>query len=189
MLRKPRTDIRFRDTEYQREIFKNKRGDQIIIDQLVHFSSNQRIQFINTPLGMTVISTYGNLVFNVPLVPTAISYVDDNYWLRMLQTNSHQDVYEYDAGATKSALTTMLREHVLDEDLDEEAETPMLEYLNHILYHADDERSYLSLTNEIQAIPDDMEHPDIPLCYKVKPNILLLFDAFEYICEQIKMAE
>lgn len=188
---KKRTATIFSGCQHLREVFQDRIGNKITVDTVQNPNSNEYIQFVNTSLAMSVFSSKVNLVFSTPLVPSAIGYVDDDYWRRLLKKNSLQEIYEYDAAATAKEIRELLSKGFkrwFDED-DEEAEEKIKElvlYFERLLQYVEEEDKFLFHSSKYQPRPDIVDYDDIPLNYKVKEDILVIFDAFEFICQQLK---
>jgi hypothetical protein len=185
---KNRTGIDFSKHEHRVEIFKNGEKEIRIDHFQVGDSNNRYIQFINTDRVLTVTGDYGNWVFCRPFVPSADGCVSDSYWLEKLGTLSKQKAKSYDAEETakniKGLIDTGLEEYGYEGEKLEKAK----EWYEELLLETDDELEYKYKAYRDNYIPRFIEYEDIPFCEKVDNWLLIIFDAFDEMCNRLKIS-
>jgi hypothetical protein len=136
------------------------------------------LTFINTNDIMAVTGDYGNWIFCREFHPSPSGSVSDIYWVEKLLSASSQDPYDFDGKIAKEEITELLK------DPDQSLSTKEKEWLN--------ELSEATNGSEFEYIAQAMDYPSsfptemIPKGKVTKYWLLVVFDAFEEICQRMK---
>lgn len=145
-----------------------------------------RIKFTNIDGVLLVTGDYGNWVFCRKFIPSAdFGGVSDGYWLEKLSIHSEQEYKDYSSEETEKELQREIAAIKRDWD-DEYKRDELIEYYEECLNHTDDYYDYIIAMREI---PSWADHEYYILCYETKPRLKILFDAFEEICNRMKIEE
>ncbi|MFA5528443.1 MAG: hypothetical protein WC996_07485 [Peptostreptococcales bacterium] len=103
--------------------------------------------------------------------------------------NSTQEPYEYNSEETAELIKEKLRdleEEYDNGDIDEKEYNQYKEYyVEECLYYVDDEIEYLY--NAFRGNkPSNLDYEDVPYVRTVKPQLNIVFDAFDEICKRLK---
>lgn len=160
-------------------------GEKITIHELK--VPNTRIDYINfTNIdGMLIVSgDYSNWMFDREFTPTPENRVSDTYWIEKMRRSSCQNPYSYDSTATEKAINDMLTdESIADNGYTEED----VEWLTELLDYVYDEIEYKY--NAFRTMPDGWDCEYVPYKEKVDYHLLVVFDAFEEICNRLNQNE
>lgn len=153
------------------------------------YSKMYLIEFLNIQDKLIVSGDYGNWMFCREFHPSEEGGVSDGYWLEKLRMNSTQEPYEYNSEETAELIKEKLKD--LDEeydngDIDEKEYNQYKEYyVEECLYYVDDEIEYLY--NAFRGDkPSNLDYEDVPYVRTVKPQLNIVFDAFDEICKRLK---
>ena len=185
-MRQKRTDYDFSKHEL---IIEEKDG--YLKHTLKHpeYSKMHLIEFLNIQDKLIVSGDYGNWMFCREFHPSEEGYVSDGYWLEKLRMNSTQDPYEYNSEKTAELIKEKLKdldEKYYNDDIDGYTYYQYKEYYeNECLNYVDDEIEYQY--NAFRGnIPSNLDYEDIPYVRTVKPQLNIVFDAFDEICKRLK---
>lgn len=185
-MRQKRTDYNFSEHEL---IIEEKDG--YLKHTLKHpeYSKMYLIEFLNIQDKLIVSGDYGNWMFCREFHPSEEGGVSDGYWLEKLRMNSTQEPYHYNSEETAELIKEKLKD--LDEeydngDIDEKEYNQYKEYyVEECLYYVDDEIEYLY--NAFRGDkPSNLDYEDVPYVRTVKPQLNIVFDAFDEICKRLK---
>lgn len=136
--------------------------------------------FINTNGILAVTGDYNNWIFCREFHPSAKGYVSDSYWAEKLRISSEQQSHEFDSKGTINEIKEMLLEN---EYSDEEKE-----YLEECMDNAQEhELDYTYFA--YRELPKKWDTECVPFVKKIKPQLLYVFDAFDEICNRLKIKE
>ena len=121
--------------------------------------------------------------------PSEEGYVSDGYWLEKLRMNSTQEPYKYNSEETAELIKEKLKdleEEYDNGDIDEKEYNQYKEYyVEECLYYVDDEIEYLY--NAFRGNnSSNLDYEDVPYVRTVKPQLNIVFDAFDEICKRLK---
>ena len=139
------------------------------------------ILFINTNGIMAVTGDYGNWIFCREFIPTPDGYVSDGYWEEKLSIASTQKYEDYDYCATRKEIEKRLA------DKDDPPDKEEKEYYENMLDCVDDEFEYTYRAYNDR--PRSMDAESIPFVRITKYWLLVIFDAFDEICNRMKFTE
>ena len=185
-MRKKRTNYNFSEHEL---IIEEK--DEYLKHTLKHpeYSKMYLIEFLNIQDKLIVSGDYGNWIFCRDFHPSEDGYVSDGYWLEKLRMNSTQEPYQYNAEETELEIKEKLKqleEEYENGDISGKEYNQYKEYYeDDCLYYVDDEIEYLY--NAFRGDkPSNLDYEDIPYVRTVKPQLNIVFDAFDEICKRLK---
>ena len=142
----------------------------------------QNIKFINTNDIMVVTGDYNSWLFCREFHPSAKGSVSDGYWCEKLTLDSSQGPMDYDPAETKKELEERLNHP--EEPLDDDTK----EYYEQCIERVEEELDYTHYA--YRNMPGWMDSENVVHCKNIKPQLMVVFDAFEEICRRIKeMAE
>jgi len=184
---KKRTDWDFSEHTHMVEIFTSVKGNEIRVD---HFrkgnSSMGYVKFVNDSYGLSVFGDFGNWIFCRPFHPSADGYVSDGYWNEKLKIGSSQDHARYDSEETAKEIEELINGGLEDQGYEGAQLIEMKEWLSDLLLYVDDELEYT-----YQAFrgnnPTQMDYESIPFCKKGSVQLQIIFDAFDEICNRLKL--
>ena len=155
------------------------------------YSQMFSVTFINTNGICAVTGDYGNYIFCREFHPSADGYVSDHYWLEKLQNSSDQSGENFDSDKTRETINDLISELKDDSEndsIDPDKYNEELEYLTELLDYVD--RSEFEYTSYVyNNYPSWFDCESVPFCKSIKPQLLIVFDAFEEICLRIKNKE
>jgi hypothetical protein len=189
MEKKRRSVWGFEKHTHRVEIFKNWGGDEIRVDHFQEGNSRMGyIKFVNDAEGLSVYGDFGNWIFNRPFHPSPDGYVSDGYWNEKLRTSSSQDHSRYDSEATAEELRMLIDGGLEEWGYEDEDLKKAKEWFRTLLYYVDDELEY---TYEAYRgdNPMEMDYEDIPFCKSGSVQLDIIFDAFDEICNRLKIKE
>ena len=178
-MRESRSGKNFEDWEYNHYQTKWQKG--IRIDELRKKGSEyQYIRFTNLQGVCLVTGDYGRWTFCREFWPSGEkdSGVSDGYWCEKIQIYSEQEPYEFDKEATRAAIEQ--KRDTFEEWKDED-----LEFFDSLLSDIDDELEYTYTAYRNK--PSNWDYDDVPFCKDVKPQLKVIFDAFDEICNRLKV--
>lgn len=153
------------------------------------YSQMFSVTFINTNGICAVTGDFGNYIFCREFHTSADGYVSDHYWLEKLQNSSDQSGENFDSDKTRETINDLISELKNDEEsIDPDKYNEELEYLTELLDYVD--RSEFEYTSyAYNNYPSWFDCESVPFCKSIKPQLLIVFDAFEEICLRIKNKE
>lgn len=153
------------------------------------YSQMFSVTFINTNGVCAVTGDFGNYIFCREFHPSAKGYVSDHYWLEKLQNSSDQSGEKFDSDKTRELINELITDLENDEEsIESDKHNDELEYLNELLDYVDrSEFEYSSYA--YNNYPSWYDCESVPFCKSIKPQLLIVFDAFEEICLRIKNKE
>lgn len=183
--RKKRNEfVDFSKHNHRVEIF-NSETNEIRIDHFqINNSRMEYIQFINTDNNLFVSGDYGNWVFSRPFIPSKDGYVCDHYWLEKLKIGSYQSPYKYDPDGTAEEIRELIKHGLEEYGFEGERLKTIKEWFSDLLDYVDDELSYTYHAYRGYDAPDiDLEL--VPMCKDLSAQLLIIFDAFDEICDRL----
>jgi len=140
------------------------------------------IQFMNTNENLIVTGDYGNWIFCRPFIPSSDGFVSDCYWLEKLKISSSQELSKYDPEETEKSIQKLLDSELEEYGYEGEELENLKSELSHLLYYVDDEIEY----NYNAYRDSSLDYEQIPYETKLNYWLLIIFDAFDEICNRIK---
>lgn len=184
-LRKKMTDWDFSEHTHTVEIFTSKNGNSIRIDHLRKGKSNcGYVRFVNDDYGLSVFGDFGNWVFNRPFIPSKDGYVCTGYWNEKLKASSSQDHEKYDSKETEREIEELINRGLEDYGYEGEELEKLKEWYSDLLEYTENEIEYMYHAFYSGDSPDDFE--SIPCARKYSYQLLIIFDAFNEICNRIE---
>jgi hypothetical protein len=138
-------------------------------------TQNNFIKFINIDGLMVVTGDRGNWIFNREFKPDPVGYVSDGYWVEKLMTSSCQNPYIFDGGVAREQITDLIK------DNDYKTNMNLDKWLNDLL-----ECDVSELKSKIEENPENLDFELLPDGKKLRYDLLVVFDAFDEICDRLK---
>jgi hypothetical protein len=139
------------------------------------------ITFINTCGIMAVTGDCNNWIFCREFHPSAKGYVSDSYWVEKLRIASTQKPSNFSLEETKKEIEERLSKGKDDGMSDEDKD-----YLNDLLEHLyDGEERYQVYAHD--NLPNNRDFEFVPYRTELNPMLEVVFDAFDEICERMKV--
>jgi hypothetical protein len=143
------------------------------------------ISFVNTQGVCLVTGDFGNFVFCREYHPNVGGYVSDHYWCEKYRIATEHQTHEWDYEATRQALQSGIDGELEEYGYIENQLTEMQSYYRTLLQCTDlSEQEYLNYAYQ-KYIPNFITSEDVPFCEKIKYRFLIVFDAFEEICNRL----
>lgn len=183
-LRKKMSDWDFSKHTHTIEEFKSEQGNTVRIDHLREGNSNMGyVRFVNDDYGLSVYGDFGNWIFCRPFVPSKDGYVSVMYWNEKLHISSKQDHARYDSKETEKELKLLIEEiHKNKDDYTKPEEE--IEFYTKLIECVDDELEYTY--NAFRNYPSWIDPECIPFEKKGSYQLLIVFDAFNEICNRLQ---
>jgi len=179
-MKKQRTNIDW--AEHELTIVKN---DEILIHHLHKPNTyTNSVKFINTNGILAVTGDYGNWIFCREFHPTGKGHVDDHYWIEKLKIASTQEPYHFYSTTAQENLNEFKAKIIEEGNMTSEIE----EWIERLEEHIDDELEYTYILYREKPY-GDLDYEELPSCKSLKFWLLYIFDAFEEICERLKIEE
>ena len=183
-LRKKMTNWDFSEHTHTVEEFKSDKGNTIRIDHLRKGNSNcGYVRFVNDDYGLSVFGDFGNWIFCRPFIPSHEAYVCVGYWNEKLKIGSSQDHAKYDPEETDKELRLLIHEIATNKE-DYEKPDNLIEFYSDLLDYVDDEIEYTYHAFRYN-MPSFLDYEDIPFVKKGSYQLLIVFDAFNEICNRL----
>ena len=187
MQRGKRTNFDFSEHHHRIDIYKNAEKKEIRIDHLQIGDSNTNyIQFINSGRILSVTGDFGNWVFCRKFIPSADGVVSDYYWLEKLHIGSEQKGEKYSPRETTKRIDWLISEGLEEWGIEEDTIPEAKEWLKELRAETDDEVGYMFKAYRDYDKPDCLDYESIPFEKEIHRWLLVIFDAFENICERLK---
>ncbi|MBF0554274.1 MAG: hypothetical protein HQK96_06885 [Nitrospirae bacterium] len=173
MIRKKRTKV---DWSKHKLTIKQINGENVIYEFAVPGHRAQSVIFINAAGIMAVTGDWGNWFFCREFHPSPDEYVSDGYWIQKLKIASCQEPYDFDSVEVIREIEQLKKDHELSPE--------EIEWL--------DELEIAATDGEYAFIAKAMDHPSsfdcemIPDGKVIKWWLLVVFDAFDEICNQLQ---
>lgn len=184
-----RTGIDF--SEHELIITKN---DNVLIHHLKKPNTiMDNVKFINIEGVLLVTGDYSRWSFCREFHPSADGRVSDYYWCEKLSIGSSQTYSDYSSEDTYERLKESLTEYIEDRkeedsDFDEQTEDDdTINYYKECMSKTDDELEYTAYA--YREYPDGFDCESVIFMKKIKPQLQVVFDAFEEICRRMKEEE
>jgi hypothetical protein len=185
---KKRSNWDFSNHTHRVEIFKSKEGNEMRAD---HFregnSSIGYIKFVNDSYGLSVFGDFGNWVFCRPFHPSAEGFVSEMYWNEKLKIGSSQDHAKYDSEGTAKEIEQLIKSGLKEYGYKGKELKQAKEWFKDLLTYTDDEVEYLYHAYRCWEKPSFIDYEQIPLCKKGSVQLEIIFDAFDEICNRLKL--
>lgn len=166
------------DYDFSRHEIKVTDKDGVLIHYFARPNTiHGSIKFINIEGIMVVTGDFGNWVFCRGFRPSPDGFVSDSYWVEKLRISSTQQPKEYDPDGTKEEIEKCLKEDDIDE-----ADKEYLNDLFNYVYECEERYMVYAYDN----LPKGRDHEYIPLRKKLNPQLEVVFDAFDEICQKVK---
>jgi len=182
-LSKNRTNVDFSKHEL---IVTNQDG--LLVHHLKHpeYSQMYSVKFINTNGIMAVTGDYGNWIFCREFHPSDDGYVSDYYWIEKLTIASSQSGLDFDNEKTKKSIEEGINGGLEEYGYNGDELDLMIEYYNELLDYVDLSRfEYTSFA--YNNYPGFTDSECVPFIESPKIWLKIIFDAFEEICDRIKI--
>lgn len=184
-----RTGIDF--SEHELIITKN---DNVLIHHLKKPNTvMDNVKFINVEGVLLVTGDYSRWSFCREFHPSAEGRVSDYYWCEKLSIGSSQTYSDYSPDKTHETLVEELDNYIKDKTeenpkFDEENEDDdILNYYKNCISNTDDELDYTYCA--YRNLPKGIDGESVTFMKKIKPQLQVVFDAFEEICRRMKEEE
>ncbi len=146
------------------------------------------VKFLSSNENLIVTGDYSNWMFDKPFTPNATTEkISDYYWCEKVQLSSTQDPFDFDDDATKKALEEGINGGIEEYGYEDDRLEEMIQYYEDCLCHLDCKEVYLAYAHD--NLPRFCDHEDVVYFNKVKPQLQVVFDAFEEICRRLKEIE
>lgn len=182
-LRKKRTKIDFSDHELI--IRSNGDGDTkiFIYDLKKSNTVAHRVKFINTNGICIVIGDFGRWSFCREFHPSEDGYVSDSYWIEKLHIMSSQKGKSFDVEETLDILENGIDGELEDNGYEDDELNEMKIWYEDLLSYVYDESEYKH--RAYSTMPSFIDFDDVPYVTKIDHWLLIIFDAFEEICDRL----
>ncbi len=173
-----RTKVDF--SKHVLEVIKN---DHVLIHRfkLPDREYHHSITFINTCGIMSVTGDFGNWIFCREFRPNSeFGKVSDMYWNEKLSTHSTQTYAKFDSESTLDDIKEF--EESYDDGKIPKEVADWLEWLKET---TDDELDYTYALYRNK--PSCVDYERVPICKSQHYNLCMVYDAFEAICERLKL--
>jgi len=178
------------NTDFSEHELKVIANDAIIIHDLKQTGCEytHRVKFINTCGIMVVTGDFGNWIFCREFHPSSEGKVSDYYWVEKLQINSAQNPYNFDNEGTKKEIEEGIEKGLEDYGYQDKKLEEMKKYYEELLNYVDlSEFEYTSFA--YNNYPSFLDTERVPFIREIKPWLLVIFDAFDEICNRLKTQE
>ncbi len=108
------------------------------------------------------------------------------YWTEKLIISSSQQPFKYDPEATANELQKGIKSELEEYGYEGDELKKVKEWYTDLLTHTDDEIEYTYKAYRNDN-PVEMDFENIPFCEEYKAHLPVIFDAFEEICERLKI--
>jgi hypothetical protein len=184
-LRKKMSDWDFAGYTHTVEKFNSDKGNSIRIDHLRNGDSSMGyVRFVNDDYGLSVFGDFGNWIFCRQFVPSENGYVSVGYWNEKLKIRSSQEHAKYDSEETSKEINELINTGLEEYGHFGSELEKLKDWYTELLEHVDDEIEYLYHAYRSYDCPDDLEN--IPYAKKGSVQLLIIFDAFNEICNRIE---
>lgn len=183
-----RTNFDFNKHVHRIEIFKSDNGEIRVDHFQVGNSLGEYIKFLNTSNNLLVTGDYGNWVFRRTFIPSANGYVSDGYWIEKLGIDNCNVAKRYDSDATREEIQGLLDGGLEAYGYSGVELSEAKEWYTGLLDHVDDEIDYTYNAYRGYDMPSFIDYENIPFCKTVNVRLNIIFDAFDEICERLKIA-
>lgn len=184
-----RTGIDF--SEHELIVTKN---DSVLIHHLKKPNTiMDNVKFINIEGVLLVTGDYSRWSFCREFHPSSDGHVSDYYWCEKLSIGSSHTYSDYSSEDTHERLKELLKEYIEEKkeenpDFDEEdTDNEITEYYRECMSKVDDELEYTAYA--YREYPNGFDSESVVFMKKIKPQLQVVFDAFEEICRRIKEEE
>jgi hypothetical protein len=163
-------------------------GNTVVIHTLgIPGSKMQEVVFINCQGVMTVTGDYGIWVFNREFMPSPKeSEVIEHYWCEKATGNTSQEIYEFDPEGTEALIdewiVALKQESPEGHSGQENVLIDYLESCRSIIHDGD--QYYRVRAHDLK--PNSVDRDQVPYQSKIKTWLLIVFDAWEEICRQLR---
>lgn len=146
----------------------------------------QSIAFINTHGILLVTGDYGDFTFCREFHPTSNGFVEPAYWCEKYRISTQQKSHEYSVEKTRKMLQEGIEYELEEYGYDENELNIMKKYYHQLLSVVElSEWEYISYAYD-QYIPTFITAEDVPFCKEIRHCLLIVFDAFNEICQRLK---
>lgn len=184
---KKRTTWNFEGYTHSVEIFKSDDGNEIRVDHLRKGnSSSGYIKFMNHNYGLSVFGDFGNWIFYRPFIPSSKGFVSEGYWLEKLKFGSSQTHSSYDPEETEKELDEWIDNRLEDYGFEGDELKRYINFFTSLKSYVDEETTYKY--HAFWGSNYDIDYELIPFCKKTDYQLLIIFDAFEFMCNCIKQS-
>lgn len=182
-----RTNVDFSKHIHTVEVYKS--GDNEI--QIDHFTEPGTIMFaihfMNAPSGLIVYGDCGNWMFCRNFYPSGENGVSDGYWVEKLKIGSCQDPYSYDSEETVKEIEELIESGLEEYGYNGKRLVEAKEWFGELLQETDDELDYTHKAYRDYYKPSFIDYEQIPFSKKLNGGLKCVFDAFDIMCERMKL--
>lgn len=175
-MRKKRTDIDFSNHKFTRNYFKGVYDYSLSLEG----SRHHYVRVVVCEDGTAVYGDFGNWIFNKSFYPTANGYISDDYWIEKLEIASTQRGYKFCNRETECALLDAI------EEAKTEYEPCVEQYYKDCLdaLKTNSEEEYMTFAYD--SLPKGFDSDWIVVGYVIPTWLLIIFDAFEEMCQRME---
>ena len=186
-MREKRTEVDFSKHIHTRELFKNENGDEIIVDHFkVPCTIHGYIKLTNTDDCLLVTGDYGNWIFDRPFLPSSEGFVSDGYWFEKLRMSSEQRFNELDWDYIENEIEELINGGLEEQGYSGDELNTLKEWFGELLESTGDTLEYEYKAYRDYYIPDSIDYEIIPYSKKTPIWLLIIFDAFDEMCNRFK---
>lgn len=158
-------------------------GSFLIHDLKVPDSPLFRVKFINGHGIMVVTGDYYRWSFCREFHPSPTGRVSDSYWVEKILIGSlMRDVNRFDSNYLSKEFDELLEDY--KDECDPEQYKELQEFVKECIYNSDDEHSYVNYAYSHK--PNFISYEYMPTGRVLHPQLNIIFDAFEEICQRLK---
>lgn len=168
------------------EEFKSESGNTIRVDHMRKGNSSMGyVRFVNDDYGLSVFGDFGNWIFCRAFTPDKDGYVCVSYWNEKLHMKSTQDHSKFDGDETFKELQEEIDNGLSEYGYDGEELKAVKEFYKELQGYTGDEVEYTYHAFRGGAMPDNIDYEQIPFVKKGSDRLLIVFDAFNEICNRL----
>jgi hypothetical protein len=143
------------------------------------------VKFSNIKDHLIVTGDLGNWIFCRNFIPINDSeQISDGYWCEKIQISSTQDPYVFDNESTKKELEELIESGLEEQGYSEDRLEQMKEYYSDCLDHVNESKEIYQAF-AYQNYPSFMDYDQVVYRKDVHPQLKVVFDAFEEICNRL----
>lgn len=155
--------------------------------QLSETSSRLKVRFMNIPSHLIIDGDFGSWMFCRNFYPNGRydDYCQPSYWMEKLRMDSSQDPAKFDKDETEKELLEGINGGLEEYGYEGDKLKEAIEFFDDLLqFYLDDEIEYQY--QAFRKLPYFMDCEQIPYVRTAPIQLLIVFDAFNEICNRLK---
>jgi hypothetical protein len=150
-------------------------------------SSIFKVRFMNIPSHLIIDGDFGSWMFCRNFYPNGKydDYCQPSYWMEKLRMNSSQDPAEFDKDETEKELLEGINGGLEEYGYKGNELKEAISFFKFLQIYLDNEIEYKYMAF-IEHIPSFMDCEQIPYVRTASPQLNIVFDAFNEICNRLK---